>query len=264
MQPRPSFPPGCMQTRNPARTDNRTTMKRMHSDSLRLFQTLPHTCGYYAERVARNLVIDPSAPELDRYYPQALARGFRRAGGHLYRPRCSGCAACMPCRLPVRAFRPDRSQRRCMQHNADLQLIDAEPGFSRERHALYRRYLEVRHPEGGMETGDAEEFTRFLVAPWGGTRFLEIRLADRLLGVAVTDECADCLSAVYTFYDPDYAARGLGTFAILSQIMRAQRLKRPYLYLGYWIKGHPKMDYKQRFRPVEVLSGNRWIALSGS
>lgn len=230
----------------------------MHSDAVRLFQTLPHACGYFAERVAQNLVIDPTAPDLDIIYPQALARGFRRAGGHLYRPRCATCAACTPCRLPVSAFRPDRSQRRCLKRNADVVLVDADPGYSDERHALYRRYLEDRHAGGGMEAGDAGEFTRFLVAPWGGTRFLELRLDGQLLGVAVTDHCADCLSAVYTFYDPAHAARGLGTLAILRQVERARRLALPYLYLGYWISRHPKMDYKRRFRPIEMLTGEGW------
>lgn len=234
----------------------------MRSDRVRLFQTLPHTCGYYAERVAQNLVIDPAAPDPEHIYPQALAHGFRRAGSHLYRPRCAGCQACTSCRLPVQRFHPDRSQRRCLARNADLDVIDADPGYSAERHALYRRYLEARHPGGGMDAGDAEDFTHFLVAPWSGTRFLELRLHGRLLGVAVTDVCADCLSAVYTFFDPRQRTRGLGTFAILSQVAHARRLALPYLYLGYWIEGHPKMDYKRRFRPAEVLGEHGWTHLA--
>ncbi len=234
----------------------------MRSDRVRLFQTLPHACGYYADRVAQNMVVDPEAPDPERIYPLALSYGFRRAGGHLYRPRCGDCRACTPCRLPVRAFRPDRSQRRCLARNADLDIVDAGPGCDEERLALYRRYLETRHPDGGMAADDAGEFTRFLVSPWGGTRFLELRLDGRLLGVAVTDHCRDSLSAVYTFYDPDHDRRGLGTFAILIQIARARDLGLPHLYLGYWIEGHPRMDYKRRFRPLEILSEAGWTRLA--
>ena len=234
----------------------------MRSERVRLFQTLPHTCGYFADRVAQNLVIDPAAPQLDRVYPESLAQGFRRAGGHLYRPRCAGCHACTPCRLRVDRLRPDRSQRRCMARNADLDVIETEPGFSTERHALYRRYLQTRHPGGGMEDADAEDFTRFMIAPWSTTRFLELRLQGRLLGVAVTDVTDDALSAVYTFFDPEQQTRGLGTFAILAQVDWARCLALPYLYLGYWIAGHPKMDYKRRFRPAEILDQHGWMPLA--
>lgn len=234
----------------------------MRSERVRLFQTMPHACGYYADRVSQHLVIDPAAPQLDKLYPQALVRGFRRSGDHLYRPRCAGCQACTPCRLPVEHFRPNRSQRRCMARNADVDVIETNPGCSNERHALYRRYLEARHPGGGMDADDAESFERFLIGPWGCTRFLELRLRGALLGVAVTDACPDSLSAVYTFFEPTQTSRGLGTFAILSQIEWARRLSVPYLYLGYWIAGHPKMDYKRRFRPVEVLAENHWTPLA--
>jgi arginine-tRNA-protein transferase len=236
----------------------------MRSEHVRLFQTLPHGCGYYAGRVAQNLVIDPGAPQLDQIYAQALARGFRRAGGHLYRPHCSGCDACTACRLPVAHFHPNRSQRRCRARNADLTVCDVAAAYSEERHTLYRRYLAARHPDGGMDGGDRADFTHFLIAPWGTTRFLELRLDGWLVGVAVTDVTADSLSAVYTFFEPSLPARGLGTFAILAQLDRASHLALPYLYLGYWIAGHPKMDYKRRFRPAEILTRGRWKTLAAN
>jgi arginine-tRNA-protein transferase len=237
---------------------------RMRSDRVRLFQTLPHTCGYYADRVSQHLVIDPAAPQLDKLYPQALAHGFRRSGDHLYRPRCAGCQACTPFRLAVARFRPNRSQRRCKVRNADLEAVETDAGYSEERHALYRRYLDARHRGGGMDGDDAEDFLRFLVGPWGNTRFLELRLHGDLLGVAATDVCPESLSAVYTFFDPAHTSRGLGTFAILSQIEWAQRLAVPHLYLGYWIAGHPKMDYKRRFQPAEVLGEHGWEPMKPS
>lgn len=233
----------------------------MRSERIRLFQTLPHTCGYFADRVAQNLVIDPAAPQLDKLYPQALEHGFRRAGGHLYHPRCTGCHACIPCRIPVHRFRPDRSQRRCQRRNEDLDVVETDPGYSEERFALYRSYLDRRHHDGGMDDATPEDFSRFLAAPWSPTRFLELRLRGRLVAVAVTDRCPDGLSAVYTFFDPDEQARGLGTFAILAQIAWARRIQRDHLYLGYWIAGHPKMDYKRRFGPLEILGEDGWRTL---
>jgi arginine-tRNA-protein transferase len=230
----------------------------MRSESIRLLKTLPHPCGYHADRVAQNLVIDPLAADLPEVYEIALTRGYRRAGGHIYRPACGRCSACVPARVPVAEFTPNRSQRRCLRRNADLSFSDAPARFSDEVFDLYRRYLGARHPGGGMDDAEREDFGRFLTSPWSPTRFFEHRLDGRLLAVAVTDVTRHGLSSVYTFFDPDEAARGLGTFCILHQVAECRRRDLPHLYLGYWIDGHPKMGYKQNFQPLELLRGPRW------
>ena len=228
------------------------------NDPVRLFQTLPHACGYYAERTAQNLVIDPAAPNLDQLYGPALERGFRRAGGHLYFPHCLQCHACTPCRIDVEQFRPDRAQKRCRKRNTDVQVRECIPGYNRERHALYERYLHSRHAGGGMDDAEASDFRRFLTAPWSPTLFLELRRDEQLLAVAVTDVCPNGMSAVYTFFDPDESARSLGTYAILQQLELARSRDIPWLYLGFWIDGHPKMDYKRRFKPLQIRTAEGW------
>ncbi len=231
----------------------------MKSETVRLFQTLPHPCGYFAERTAQNLVIDPSAPHLPRMYAHALTRGYRRAGGHVYHPQCPNCRACVPARIPVAQFEPDRSQRRNLKRNADLVLSIAPARYSHEYFSLDRRYLDARHAGGGMDNPDPQDFSRFLYTAWSPTWFLELRDADDVLrAVAVTDITSTGLSAVYTFYDPDCEARGLGTHAILRQIELARDRGLAHVYLGYWIEHHPKMDYKSRFRPLELLTADGW------
>ena len=231
----------------------------MKSETVRLFQTLPHPCGYFAGRTAQNLVIDPSAPHLPRMYAHALTRGYRRAGGHVYHPQCPQCRACVPARIPVGAFKPDRSQRRCYERNSDLHMTIAPARYSHEYFALYQRYLEARHPGGGMDDPDPQDFSRFLYTEWSPTSFIELRNADdALLAVAVTDVATTGLSAVYTFFEPAEHARGLGTYAILRQIELARERNLSHLYLGYWIAAHPKMDYKARFRPLELLTAEGW------
>jgi arginyl-tRNA--protein-N-Asp/Glu arginylyltransferase len=230
----------------------------MRSDNVRLFKTVEHGCGYYADRVAQNWVIDPVAPDLARVYGSALSQGFRRAGGHVYRPTCPGCNACTPTRLPVALFQPNRTQKRCLQANADLQLSIEPAQFSAEAFSLYRRYLRSRHAGGGMDHTDPADFSRFLYSDWSNTRFLMIRDREQLLACAVTDVTSLGLSAVYTFYEPELPKRSLGVFAILSQIQWAAREGLPHLYLGYWIDGHPKMHYKTQYRPLEMLRDGRW------
>lgn len=233
----------------------------MRSESIRLFHTLEHRCGYYAELSARNLVLDPVAPQLPELYPLALVRGFRRAGGHVYRPHCLRCQLCTACRIPVASFKPNRSQRRALAANHDLSTSVETACHSDEYFDLYQRYLRTRHRGGGMDDPDPEDFTRFLFSPWSDTRFVCLRLHGRLVAVAVTDVTRTGLSAVYTFFDPAMDDRSIGTYAILEQLELARRLGLSHLYLGYWIETHPKMDYKRRFQPLEVLRDGQWQLL---
>ena len=225
---------------------------------LRLFHTGTHACGYWPERNARDLVLDPRDPHLPHWYPMALGWGFRRSGDILYRPHCPGCRACVAARIPVRRFTPNRSQRRCLARNGSVVLRVQAAERTDEQLALYQRYLRARHPGGGMDTHGAAEFDQFLAGSWNTGRFLELREDGRLLAVAVTDVVDSALSAVYTFYDPGQAHRGLGTLAILHQLEWARQQGHRHLYLGYWIAGHPKMEYKRRFRPLEIHDGRRW------
>lgn len=234
-------------------------------DDLRLFHTGEHACGYWPGRIARDLVLDPRDPRLPHWYPLTLECGFRRSGDIVYRPHCRGCRACVAVRIPVQRFAANRSQRRCLRRNADIQMRVLPAQRSDEQMALYRRYLRARHAGAGMDDHGAAEFDQFLIGSWSEGRFLELREScaqgqGRLLAVAVTDVVDTALSAVYTFFEPDaeVAGRSLGTLAILKQLEWARREGREYLYLGYWIAGHRKMDYKTRFHPLEGFDGRQW------
>lgn len=228
---------------------------------IRIFQTAEHACGYWPERRARDIVLDPDSRALPAVYPAALAQGFRRSGGHVYRPQCASCVACVPVRIDVQAFVANRSQRRCLRRNADLDLRVLPAERNPAVFELYRHYLAARHPKGGMDEPRPEDFDGFLSAPWSPTRFLSVWLGQRLLAVAVSDVLPNGISAVYTFFDPQQRARGLGTFAILKQIEWARALALPHLYLGFWLRGHPKMDYKRRFAGLEQLRASDWEPL---
>ena len=225
---------------------------------LRLFHTGEHPCGYWQDRIARDLVLDPRDPRLAAFYPTALGWGFRRSSDLVYRPHCEGCRACVAVRIPVAEFTPDRSQRRCAARNSDVEARIVAAERTDEHLALYQRYLVARHPYGGMDDHGAIEFEQFLVGSWSEGRFLELREHGKLIAVAVTDITSDAFSAVYSFFEPGLERRSLGTLAILRQLEWARRESRSHLYLGYWIKGHRKMDYKRRFKPLESFDGRNW------
>ncbi len=226
--------------------------------AIRLFQTVEHACGYWPERVSRDLIVDPTDPYLPSLFGRALAMGFRRSGGHVYRPYCAGCRACISVRIPVARFAPNRAQKRCLARNADLSVKVAPVRRTAENFALYRRYLDTRHLGGGMDRPAPENFDSFLACGWSPTDFMEFRLGSELVAVAVTDVVPGALSAVYTFYAPELASRSLGSYAILRQLQRARDEGREHVYLGFWLDGHPKMDYKRGYRPMEFLDGAQW------
>ena len=84
------------------------------------------------------------------------------------------------------------------------------------------------------------------------------RQARDLIAVALTDVLGDGLSMVYSFFEPDEASRSLGTFMVLDHIERARQMGLAYVYLGYWVRGSRKMDYKSRFLPQERLTPDGW------
>jgi leucyl-tRNA---protein transferase len=226
--------------------------------SLDLYLSPEHACAYLPERLARLAFVDPDAQMDARTYSGLAAKGFRRSGAHVYRPYCSGCQACIPLRIPVRDFSPDRSQRRVWNRNRDLGISLLPAEFSAEHYTLYRRYLEARHPGGGTEDADEAGYRQFLLSAWGHTVLVEMRIAGKLAAVAVMDKMPDALSAVYTFYTPDLQSRSLGTYAVLWQIAEARRRSLRWVYLGYWIAASRKMAYKNRFRPYEQLVSTGW------
>ena len=229
---------------------------------LKFYATQAHPCSYLPTEQATTLFLDPSQPMDAQVYAELSEVGFRRSGDHLYRPHCQKCSACVPARLPVADFKPNRQQRRILSRNADLQVRAVRPAFSEEYYDLYARYIEQRHADGDMYPPNREQFSTFLVRDLPFSRFYEFRLDGRLLAVAVTDVLPNGLSAVYTFYDPNEEHRSLGRYAILWQIGEATRLGLQAVYLGYWIKTCRKMNYKTQYRPIELFVNQRWITLS--
>lgn len=224
-----------------------------------LFSSGLGPCPYFEDRPARFAHIDPHYPLTGPIYDELLQQGFRRGGEHVYRPACPGCQACESLRLPVAEFTARRRHRRCLQRNSDLQWSSAGLSFRQDHYALYKRYVEARHPTGGMADAEPDEYWRFFTAEWCPTEFFEMRLNNQLIGVAIVDDTGISLSAVYTFFDPGLSSRSLGTFAILKQVETAVQRGYEWLYLGYNIAGCAQMDYKTGFCPHERLTAQGWV-----
>lgn len=229
----------------------------MHTN-LSLYITTEQPCGYYADRRTTNLVPDPQIAMHASLYSQMVAYGFRRSGGHVYRPHCPNCQTCIACRIDISRFSLNRSQRRCLQRNTDITTRIRAAEFNNEYFDLYRRYLNQRHSDGSMANPQPQDFSNFLLCNWSQSLFIESRLGDRLIAVAVSDFLPAGPSAVYSFFDPEEARRSLGTFAVLQQIWLARLYRLPHLYLGYWLAGHAKMDYKKNFAGLELFDGEKW------
>ncbi len=234
----------------------------MNTRHLQLYITTESPCSYFDDRMSCNLVPDPALRLNMPTYNQLIQHGFRRSGSYCYRPHCKDCQACLACRIPANDFIFNRSQKRCLKANKDLTLSVVNADFSDEYFALYRRYLDSRHTDGSMTDPAEEDFKQFLYCKWSDTQFLEFRLDGRLVAVAVTDIVSDGVSAVYSFFEPEMAKNSLGTYCVLKQIEYAKRQGLDYVYLGYWIKDHPKMHYKNNYRPLQIYRDDAWQPLT--
>jgi leucyl-tRNA---protein transferase len=216
----------------------------------------PFPCPYLPGRSARHLTVLP-APVFPGVYHALMDLNFRRLGRTFYRTRCDGCEQCRMLRVPVVEFRPSRAQRRCRARNTDVVAALGSPSSSPEKLGMYRRYLEARH-DGQMEGSELE--LRALTAGSGvDTREIEYRVDGRLVGVGVADLEPEAMSAVYCYFDPAESRRSLGVLNVLWMIGECRRQGLPWLYLGYWVAGSPKMSYKAGYRPCEVLDpGGKW------
>ncbi|RZU45290.1 arginine-tRNA-protein transferase [Fluviicoccus keumensis] len=231
------------------------------SSGIKFFSTPPHACSYLDDRKAITLFADPQAPMNSTLYGQLSLYGFRRSGNYIYRPQCQDCQACIPVRIPVDAFEPNRQQRKTRMRNADVEITSVNANFVQEHYDLYAKYIHIRHADGDMFPPSIAQYVSFLFSDWCNTRLVEFRHDGKLLAVAVCDFLRNGLSAVYTFYDPEEEKRSLGTLAVLWQIGEAIRLGLPYVYLGYWVQESPKMAYKTRFQPLEAFMYQRWQEL---
>ena len=231
----------------------------------RFFVTSPSPCPYLPGRIERKVFTElngPHAGELN----DALGRiGFRRSQSVAYRPSCAGCSACVSVRVVTDEFVPNASQRKQLRRNDDIEVTACRPWATEEQFQLLRQYLAARHPGGGMAGMDEGDYADMVEHSPVNSCVVEYREPSvdgrrgRLIGACLTDQQVDGLSMIYSFFDADHASRkGLGTFIIMDHILRARAVGLPNVYLGYWINGSPRMAYKTRFRPLEMLTAQGW------
>ena len=225
---------------------------------LQFYATSPYPCSYLPDRQARSQVATPTHLIDSDVYGELVRLGFRRSGIFTYRPWCDHCRACIPVRLRIADFAPDRAQRRALKRHISLAVRELPLVFLDEHYALYTRYQNALHAGGGMDEDSHEQYAHFLLQSRVDTRLVEFSdtMAPRM--VSVIDVLKDGLSSVYTFYDPDVAGASFGTYNIAWQASRCAALGLPYLYLGYWIAASRKMAYKARFRPLEGFIDGQW------
>ena len=231
--------------------------------------TSPQPCPYLPGRLERKLFTHLTRDKPAQHIDNLLKGGFRRSQNIAYVPYCEGCHACVSVRVVVADFAPTESMDRVIANNRDITALRMTAAPTLEQFRLFRAYIENRHSDGGMADMTVMDYAAMVEESVINTFITEYRLKPenplepgapqgRLAGVALCDRLSDGISMVYSFYDPTIQDRSLGTYMILEHVEQARRLGLPYLYLGYWIEGSRKMNYKTRFQPQEKLGPNGW------
>jgi leucyl-tRNA---protein transferase len=233
--------------------------------NIRFYLTAAQPCPYLEGRRERKVFAALDGKDAIELNDSLTHAGFRRSQNIAYRPACDMCAACVSVRVPTATFRFTKRWRRVTNANKDLvaKLVPAQATY--EQYALLQKYLNMRHLDAGMSDMSIFDYSTMVEETSVRTHVVEYRIANAngaLVGCALVDVLADGLSLVYAYFDPEHVQRSLGSFIILDHIRQATEVDMPYLYLGYWIKGSVKMDYKVNFRPIEALGASGWEDLS--
>jgi leucyl-tRNA---protein transferase len=237
----------------------------------RFFVTTPQPCPYLPGRTERKVFAELAGPDANELHDALTRIGFRRSQGVAYRPSCLGCGSCVSVRILAREFVPNATHRRLLNRHADLEVSVCRPWATSEQYDLLRRYLDTRHPDGGMVAMDDMDFADMVEHSSVDTRIVEYREPSRggrpgkLVGACITDRQGDGLSMIYSFFAPPEDGRaGLGTWIILDHIEQAVRTGLDHVYLGYWVKGSKRMEYKARFQPMERLGPAGWRRMTAA
>ncbi|MGB1198004.1 MAG: arginyltransferase [Thalassotalea sp.] len=214
-------------------------------------------CNYLPDQQERLLVATDPRLQNSEQYGWLMSQGFRRSGEQIYRPYCENCQACQSLRVLVNDFTPSKSQKRVLKKNKNF-TVATSTTLSDSYYPLYEQYINQLHHDGSMFPANYQQFTSFLSSGLTQQLFIEIYADNQLVAVAVTDVLIDALSAVYTFYHPDFKSSSLGVFSILTQIETSKNLTKQYLYLGYQIDQCKKMNYKNKYHPFQILQDNCW------
>ena len=226
------------------------------------FQTPNYSCSYLNGKLAKAEVVSSQGRIKQEDYTQLVKRGFRRSGTLSYRPSCQFCKACIPIRIAISDFKPNKTQRRTFKKLQRVVTPMREKlVFLEEHFCLYKKYQKYRHPSKTANEQSRSCYANFLLESNVDTEFISFRNSEgRLIMMSIFDVLADGISSVYTFYDPDFISESLGTYGILWQIEECKNRNKNFLYLGYWIKQNKKMSYKNKFRPYQILVNEKWIS----
>lgn len=232
---------------------------------LRFYVTNPTPCPYLPGKQERKAFTNLAVSDADAVHNTLSQFGFRRSQAIAYRPACPRCNACRSVRTLTHEFSFSRNHKRALARNEDLTRRPVKTEATREQYRLLKRYLNGRHEDGGMNEMSYREYTAMVGDSPIQSLLFEYRIGEDedgpLKAVSIVDVLRDGFSMVYTFFDPEEPKRGLGHFMILDHIQHAIELGLPHVYLGYWVKSSPKMDYKRRYGPLEVLNGKAWAPL---
>jgi len=239
-------------------------MKHTLPKNPQFYVTHAQPCAYLPDRFERKIFTKLSINNGDKLNNTLSKQGFRRSQNILYRPACEGCNSCFSARIKISDFHYSKSQKRVRNKNKNIHRKINDAWATEDQFNLFKKYLNQRHTNGGMTEMQVFEFAAMIEETSVFSKVIEYvdnNYNDQqiLRCASLTDILDDGISMVYSFFDPGHNQQSLGTNIILDHIEYAKELNLLYVYLGYWVPGSKKMEYKSKFSGLEVYYDNRWL-----
>ena len=236
-------------------------MNKINKYNYNFYLTNTEPCPYLTNREEKKIFLIMDDINKSNEYEHLIKSGFRRSHNILYNQVCADCNLCKSIRINVNNFKLSKSNKRVLNKNKNLFIKKLSNNPSKEQFILFKKYLEFKHNDSEMNEMNFHDYCKMFDSKGINTKIYEYFYEGELAGCVISDFLEGSISMVYSFYSEIFLKNSFGKYVILDHFRLAKDFDMDYVYLGYWVEGSTKMEYKNSFNSSEVLIDNKWTTI---